>query len=57
MTQSNLETPKQTSLQWLEERLTLAFPAQVNILRIYFQLAREMDAEQQTNNDEHIQTR
>ena len=37
------ESPKQTSLQWLEERLTLAFPAQANILRVYFQKAREMD--------------
>jgi hypothetical protein len=52
MTQCNPETPKQTSMQWLEERLTLAFPAQENILRVYFQMAREMDAEQQAPNDE-----
>lgn len=52
MTQCNPEPPKQTSMQWLEERLTLAFPEQENILRVYFQMAREMDAEQQGPNDE-----
>ena len=46
MTQCNLEPPKQTSMQWLEERLTLAFPAQENILRVYFQMAREMEGKQ-----------
>lgn len=52
MTQNNPESSKQTSMQWLEERLILAFPAQANILRVYFQIAREMDAEQQVPNEE-----
>ena len=35
--------PEWTTLDWLEERLTLAFPEQKNILRCYFQSAREKE--------------
>ena len=35
--------PELTTLDWLEARLTLAFPEQKNILRCYFQSAREKE--------------
>jgi len=38
--------PERTTLDWLEERLTLAFPEQKNILRCYFELAREKAIEE-----------